>query len=477
MTLRVPLPFSHLISTRTSTTLAQMQSPPSATLDALDAEQPSSLLDSDGVNTSTSRDANHLQNRPCAVEKPQEKAGLPPDGGFVAWFHVACSFALFFNSWGILSTFGVFQTHYESGDIFTASSSDISWIGAVQYCMAMMTGFWAGPAYDRGYLRLLVVLGGCGVVLGHTALSFCKTYAQVLLAEGFCVGIGAGCLFVCAVSILPGYFTSRLGLAMGIASSGSAIGAVVYSVVASKLLKHLGFAWMVRILGFIALGILAVPVVAMRMRRAPSSRSRGFIDRSAFTDVSYLLFVVGTFFASSTLSTINSYISFFTESNRLASHDMSFYIVAILNAASFFGRIIPNFASDHLGPLNVIFPCSLVTGLVSLCTIAVNSLAGAIMVAVWLGFFSGVFIAMPPVCFASLTQDKSAIGTRIGMGYSLAGLGYLAGAPAAGKVLNSAGALDWHSLWLYCGLMSIAASLTYLAVRVSKMGFRVLVKG
>lgn len=460
---------------RSSITSADTMQTPAMTKSEVRSPEPSSLLDADA--RPVSEDSNHVQETPSdAVEKPQENRGPPPDGGLVAWFHVACSFALFFNSWGILSTFGVFQTHYESGDIFTASSSNISWIGAIQYCLAMMTGFWAGPVYDRGYLRLLIVLGSSGVVLGHVALSFCKTYAQVLLAEGFCIGIGAGCLFVCAVSILPGYFTSKLGLAIGIASSGSAIGAVVYSVVASKLLEQLGFSWMVRVLGFIALGVLVVPVVGMRIR-APSPKRRGFVDRSAFTDVPYLIFVVGTFFASSSLSTINSYISFFTESNKLASHDMSFYIVAILNAASFFGRIIPNFASDHFGPLNVIFPCSLITGLLSLCTMAVHSLAGAVVIAIWLGFFSGVFIAMPPVCFASLTQDKSNIGTRIGMGYSLAGLGYLAGAPAAGRVLHSSDWLNWHALWLYCGLMSIAAGLTYLTVRISKVGFRVLVKG
>ena len=33
---------------------------------------------------------------------------------------------------GILNTFGVFQTYYESGDLFQETSSNISWIGSVQ---------------------------------------------------------------------------------------------------------------------------------------------------------------------------------------------------------------------------------------------------------------------------------------------------------------------------------------------------------
>jgi hypothetical protein len=33
---------------------------------------------------------------------------------------------------GILNTFGVFQTYYESGALFTETSSNISWIGSIQ---------------------------------------------------------------------------------------------------------------------------------------------------------------------------------------------------------------------------------------------------------------------------------------------------------------------------------------------------------
>lgn len=411
--------------------------------------------------------------RPARTE---QDAGPPPDGGFRAWLHVACSFLLFFNSWGILSTFATFQTHYESGDFFTASSSNISWIGSIQCFMATVTGFWAGPLYDLGHLRQLLSLGSLCVILGHVALSYCDTYAKVLLAEGFCIGIGSGCLFVCAVSIIPGYFSTKIGLATGITSAGSASGAVIYSMVASKLLDRIGFDWTVRVIGLIALVTLALPVFAMKTRVASSERQT-FIDRSAFTDVPYMMFVLGTFFAASSLSVMNTYISFFTESSRLASHDMSFYIVAILNAASLLGRIVLNVASDHLGPLNILVPCSFVTGIVSLCVMAVHSLAGVVVVTIWLGFFSGVFVAMPPVGFASLAQDKGNVGTRIGMGYSMAGLGYLAGAPVAGAILRSSSALDWHRLWLYCGLGSIAAGVIYFAVRVSRVGCSICIKG
>lgn len=34
---------------------------------------------------------------------------------------------LFFNTWGLLNTFGIYQTYYESGALFQESSSTIAW--------------------------------------------------------------------------------------------------------------------------------------------------------------------------------------------------------------------------------------------------------------------------------------------------------------------------------------------------------------
>src|SRR3954466_16371502 len=111
-----------------------------------------------------------------------------------------------------MNAFGVFQTYYESSALFQESSSNISWIGAIQFYMLLTVGFVSGPVYDRGYLRTLLITGSFGIVFGHMMLSLCKQYWQVLLAQGFCVGIGAGCLFVPSVAILPTYFSKRLGL-------------------------------------------------------------------------------------------------------------------------------------------------------------------------------------------------------------------------------------------------------------------------
>ena len=148
---------------------------------------------------------------------------------------------IFFNTWGIINTFAVFQTYYESGALFVASSSDISWIGSIQCFLLQLTGLVAGPIYDRGYLRLLLFTGSFLVVFGFMMLSLCQEYWQALLAQAFCIGIGGGLLFTPTVSLVPTYFSTRIGLAVGIASSGSSLGGVIYPIVLYKLLGPLGF--------------------------------------------------------------------------------------------------------------------------------------------------------------------------------------------------------------------------------------------
>lgn len=88
----------------------------------------------------------------------------------------------------------------------------------------LFVGACTGPIFDRGHLRLLLLIGSFGVVFGFMMLSLCKEFWQALLAQGFCIGLGGGMLFVPSVAILPTYFSTKIGLAIGLAAAGSSMG-------------------------------------------------------------------------------------------------------------------------------------------------------------------------------------------------------------------------------------------------------------
>ncbi|KAF2799754.1 monocarboxylate permease-like protein, mch4 [Melanomma pulvis-pyrius CBS 109.77] len=412
-----------------------------------------------------------------SVNPPPPTSGPPPppDGGLVAWLQVAAGFMLFFNTWGMISAFSVFQTYYESGELFEASSANISWIGSIQCFLLQITGLVAGPLYDRGYLRLLLVTGSFMVVFGHMMLSLCTEYWQALLAQAFCVGIGAGLLFVPIVSLIPTWFSTRIGLAVGIASSGSSLGGVIYSIVIYRLILQIGFPWAVRCVGFIALATFMVPLAVLRMRvRVP--KPRAVVDWSAFRDAPFMVFTLGVLICFIGQTALIFYISFYPLDRGFTGTSLAFYSAAIFNAGSVLGRILPNALSDRIGVFNTMAPFTMLLGITMLSLLGVRNEAGMIVEAVVTGFFSGVVVALPPVCFRALTENKSMIGTRIGQGFAIGGFGLLAGGPGAGAVLGTTDPLDWTGLWIYGGVAACLAGLIYSFVRIMRSGFALNIK-
>jgi MFS family permease len=377
---------------------------------------------------------------------------------------------LYFNTWGILNAFGAYQTYYESGKLFTTTPSNISWIGSIAAFMLLFVGIFVGPLYDRGHLRTLLVFGSFMVVLGHMMISICHAYWQVVLAQGFVIGIGTGCLFVPCVAIIPQYFSTRMGTALGAAVSGSSLGGVIYPIVLYRLIEKVGFAWAVRVMGFISLGTLAIPLAAMRMRVKPP-KTRAMLDASSLTDVPYMAFVLTTLVTYTGLFAIIFFLSYFAEANRITDTSLAFYLVPIFNAASILGRLLPNALADKVGAFNLLIPSAIASGLLMLCMIAVHSKGAVIVIALLSGFFSGALIGLPPVCLAMLTPDKSRLGSRIGMGYAIIALGVLVSGPAGGAVLNNgSGQLHWDKLWVFGGVLTAVSSVGFVMVRVMKYG-------
>ncbi|KAK3372745.1 major facilitator superfamily transporter monocarboxylate [Podospora didyma] len=438
--------------------------------DFSDAPTATTLTDTDDTTRPT--DHTGIKTTDDADVPTSEKPAAPPqklpapNGGVLAWIQVAASFCIFFNTWGVLNTFGVFQTYYESGALFQESSSNISWIGAMQAYCVLVVGLASGPIYDRGYFRALLVTGSFLIVFGFMMLSICTTYWQALLAQGFCVGIGAGLIFVPSLAVLPAYFSTRLGLAIGLAASGSSLGGIIYPFVFYRLLGQVGFPWAVRAVAFIALGTLLIPSALMRMGFRPP-KPRAVLDWDAFTDWPFALFTVIATIGFIGLYVMLFYVSYFAFATGIAGADMAFYLVPILNAASMFGRTLPNALADKTGPFNLLAPGAIICGALTYSLIGVRSLGGVVVVTFLYGFFSGVFIALPPLCFFQLTADKSKMGTRMGMGFACLGFGVLIGGPGGGRILGTdLDDLHWTKLWAFGGSASMASGLLLCALRL-----------
>ncbi|KAL2853150.1 major facilitator superfamily domain-containing protein [Aspergillus pseudodeflectus] len=433
-------------------------------------------MDVDTVERSeaASADGQDVEKTTPPPAQTVEKVPEPTfDTGLTAWLQVFGSFFLFFNSWGVVNTWGVYQTYYEQTLLSDMSSSTIAWVGSLQSFLLMLFGVVTGPLFDAGYFRALLGFGTFMLPFGLMMTSLSSQFWHFILAQGICIGLACGCLFVPAIAILPQYFRQRRGLANGIAATGSSIGGVIYPIMFNELQKKIGFPWATRAIGFLALGTCLISFAVMRMRFVPTEK-RKLIQLGAFKEPIFVLFSIGMFMGFLGFYNFLFYVQSYAIETGIVDDNLGFYLLSMLNAGSTFGRILPNFIADHTGPLNMLIPASAITAILSYVWIGVHTVPGIIILSVLYGVFSGGFVSLPPVVMASLTKDMRELGTRMGMVFAITSVGLLIGTPIGGAILSDSHKYLGVQLFTACALtVSVAI---FLGVRLSRTGLKVAVR-
>ncbi|WEW55598.1 hypothetical protein PRK78_001029 [Emydomyces testavorans] len=185
-------------------------------------EKPAGIIEPAGALRTS--DEESYNNGAAQTKASVNNVSSIPNGGTRAWLQVLGAHFLFFNSWGIVNTFGTYETYYEMELLASSTPSAIAWVGSIQAFLLLFVGALTGPVYDAGYSRELIIGGSFFLVFGQMMLSLCKEYWQVLLTQGFCIGIGSGLLCVPSTAILSQYFTTKLATAVGITAAGSSFG-------------------------------------------------------------------------------------------------------------------------------------------------------------------------------------------------------------------------------------------------------------
>lgn len=336
----------------------------------------------------------------------------------------------------------------------------------------MFLGVLTGPIYDAGFVMPLLYVGSFLVVFGHMMLSLCQTFWKVLLAQSFCVGIGAGLLFVPSIAILSTYFTTKLPFVVGIAASGSSIGGVVYPIMIHILQREVGFEWSIRIAGFVAFFGLAISCLVLKVRTLPAAR-RELVDWQAFGETPYALFNVGMFLCFMGLYTPYYYVQSVATEENIASLNLAFYLLPIINATSTLGRLSIGYFSQWTGPLNILVPCALASGVLILCLIVAGSQASMLAICAMYGLFSGSLVSLMGPILVILSPHRGVVGTRIGMCFTLLGISLLIGTPIAGSILGSHGA---NMVWVYSGILTLSGGFAIVLSRMSKTSWKLIAK-
>lgn len=102
------------------------------------SEKHNSIVVSDPENISGTQDGVFL---PAQEE-------VYPEGGTQAWLAVTGSFLVYFASFGVVNSFGFFQTFYQQEYLKNYSPTAISFIGTLQITLMYLSGSVAGALFD-----------------------------------------------------------------------------------------------------------------------------------------------------------------------------------------------------------------------------------------------------------------------------------------------------------------------------------------
>jgi MFS family permease len=378
----------------------------------------------------------HLSTVSSAPSLPHE----PPDGGLHAWLKVLGGFLIYSNIWGFTLSFGAFQTYYQHVLLPESSASAISWIGTVQSYLLILVGVIAGPMFDKGYFRSMLFIGNFLVVLGIMMLSLCTKYWQVFLAQGICMGLGAGLLYIPSLALIGIYFSRRRSLAMGIVTSGIAVGGVAYIITFDQLTQKRGFPFALRIMGCIALVISLASFPALlsgtSILKVPR-KARKLFDPTAWRDPLFLVFTASSFCCFLGYITPYFFIPTYAQDYLGLSQNFALYILVMSIAGSFAGRLLSGYLAHYLGANFTWIICSALAGILSLAWMAVDSKASFIAWSILWGLFSAGLVTLPGSCFPNVCPDLSLLGTRLGMSWGVSSISTLIGAPIAGALLTT----------------------------------------
>ncbi|KAK1216430.1 hypothetical protein PQX77_020950 [Marasmius sp. AFHP31] len=397
--------------------------------------------------------------------------GSVPEGGAKAWFVVVGLACCLFTTYGYINSWGVFQTYYEQNLHIGLTPATISWIGAAQRAGFFFSVVIVKRLFERGYYEQYFMPASILLVASLVLTAECTEFWQMLLCQGILSGITAGCLVGNISAMCAQYFRKRYELALAFAYGGSALGGVVYPVVAGIMLPELGFPWTMRILGWVGFVGLAITNITVRRRLKPVKRETPFVSFKPLKKPAFALYCMALIF-----QIIGFYTSSTAVTKGVASPEFGYFLIAVMNATTGLGRVASHWVAPRYGPFNVIIPSLAMSGVILVCGWTMVETEAELLtftVAYALCAAPHNALAAESIYLFGGTGD---LGLRIGLFNLFASIAGLVGPPTSGEINLNVGMramAGW--MWIDGIAVVVLVEVYYTREEVSRESLRVIV--
>jgi len=149
--------------------------------------------------------------------------------------------------------------------------------GALTWFGTGLGGIMMGPLAERLGIRLTVIFGATMIALG-LVVSASGDIGAILVGHALFVGLlGNGALYAPLLVYISRWFDRRRGTALALIWSGQYIAGITWPTLFEQAMTAYG--WRATMLGFAVVVVIAVPIAALFLQRAPEpSAALGFGD-------------------------------------------------------------------------------------------------------------------------------------------------------------------------------------------------------
>uniref|UniRef100_A0A1A8PUH2 Solute carrier family 16 (Monocarboxylic acid transporters), member 9a n=1 Tax=Nothobranchius pienaari TaxID=704102 RepID=A0A1A8PUH2_9TELE len=176
------------------------------------------------------------------------------DGGW-GWAIVAASFMAQLLAYGSPQSVGVLYPEWLH--TYQESKGMTAWVGSLVAGVGLIASPVCSICVDNFGARPVTIFSGLMVAGGLMLSAFAPNVQFLIFSYGIVVGLGCGLVYAATLTITCQYFDKRRGLALGIVTTGTSVGAFIYATAQNELIVLFGLDGCLLITGAIALNLMA----------------------------------------------------------------------------------------------------------------------------------------------------------------------------------------------------------------------------
>ncbi|PUE11446.1 hypothetical protein B9Z51_03885 [Limnohabitans sp. T6-5] len=374
-----------------------------------------------------------------------------------AWVVVWATFVCLALIFGVSYSFAAFFESFAAE--FSAQRADVSWIFGLSGFVYFVLGAGGGMLADRLGPRIVCSAGMALIALGLLATSWASSLLAVYVSYGLLVGLGIALVYTPSIASVQPWFTTRRGLAGGIASSGVGAGTLLVPVLVAMAIGPMPWREAMRVL---ALGVLVLGLVAAALlRRAPAAPSSGaggsasgLSLRETLRSPTFRWLYLATVLASPVMFIPFAHVSASARDLGLGEA-FAVGLVGLIGVGSLVGRFAIGLLADRLGRAQTLVLMQLSMGASYVLWGAAGGQGLLVVFALWFGLSYGSIVSLLPAICMDYFGGKS-VASVVGTLYSGAALGNLLGPVLAGAVFDHSG--HYLGVMAVCGVLSLSAT-------------------